>query len=41
MLAYDDGYSIEYFNRKLRPWWRRNGAEANDLLRDAPATTTG
>ena len=35
VLAYDDGYSIEYFNRKLRPWWRRNGAEASDLLRDA------
>jgi hypothetical protein len=35
VLAYDDRYSIEYFNRKLRPWWRRNGAEANDLLRDA------
>ncbi len=35
MLAYDDLYSIEYFNRKERAWWRRNGAEAGDLLRDA------
>ena len=35
VLAYDDGYSIEYFNRRLRPWWRRNGAEASDLLTDA------
>ncbi len=35
MVAYDDLYSIEYFNRKLRPWWRRNGAEASDLLREA------
>ena len=26
MLAYDDEYSIEYFGRKLRPYWRRNGA---------------
>jgi hypothetical protein len=35
ILAYDDGFSIEYFNRRLRPWWRRSGAEANDLLADA------
>ena len=35
MLAYDDLYSIEYFKRRARPWWRRNGAEAGDLLRDA------
>jgi len=32
MLAYDDGFSIEYFYRKLRPYWRRNGWEARDLL---------
>ena len=35
MLAYDDLYSIEYFQRRERSWWRRNGAEAADLLRDA------
>jgi hypothetical protein len=35
MLAYDDLYSIEYFQRKERPWWRRKGAEASDLLRSA------
>ena len=35
VLAYDDGFSIEYFNRRLRPWWRRNGAEAGDMLSDA------
>ena len=35
MLAYDDEYSIEYFGRKLRPYWRRNGAAAADLLRQA------
>ena len=35
MVAYDDLYSIEYFERKLRAWWRRNGADAADLLRDA------
>ena len=35
MLAYDDLYSIEYFQRRERPWWRRKGAEATDLLRAA------
>ena len=34
MLAYDDLYSIEYFQRRERPWWRRKGAEAADLIRD-------
>ena len=28
MLAYDDLYAIEYFQRKERAWWRRNGADA-------------
>jgi hypothetical protein len=32
MLAYDDGYSIEYFRQKLRPYWRRNGMEMPELL---------
>lgn len=35
MLAYDDLYSIEYLGKKLRPYWRRSGAEAADLLRTA------
>ena len=35
MLAYDDLYSIEYFQRRERAWWRRNGAGMNDLLRAA------
>jgi hypothetical protein len=35
MLAYDDLFSIEYFHRRLRPWWRRKGDEASDLLRNA------
>ena len=25
MLAYDDLFSIQYLNRRLRPYWRRNG----------------
>jgi len=35
MLAYDDLYSLEYFNRRVRPYWRRDGAEASNLLHDA------
>ncbi len=35
MLAYDDLFSIEYFERRLRPWWRRTGAGMPDLLRAA------
>jgi hypothetical protein len=37
ILAYDDVYSIEYFERRLRPYWRRNGAGAADMLRAAAA----
>lgn len=33
MIAYDDLYSIEYFHRKLRPYWRRAGMEVDELLR--------
>jgi hypothetical protein len=35
MLAYDDQFSIEYFRRKLRPYWRRTGWTAADLLGQA------
>jgi glutaminase A-like protein/uncharacterized protein DUF5127/uncharacterized protein DUF4964 len=35
VVAYDDIYSIEYFHRRLRPWWRRNGVGTADLLNDA------
>jgi hypothetical protein len=35
MIAYDDLYSIELFNRKQRAWWRRNGDDASTLLRAA------
>jgi len=33
LIAYDDLFSIEYFHRRLRPYWRRTGMEVDDLLR--------
>jgi hypothetical protein len=33
MVAYDDLYSIQYMKSNLRPYWRRNGWEAADLLK--------
>jgi hypothetical protein len=35
ILAYDDLYSIQYMKHNLRPYWRRNGWEASDLLKAA------
>ena len=32
ILAYDDIWSVEYLNQRLRGYWRRNGAQASDLL---------
>ena len=32
VVAYDDLYSIEFFQRRLRPYWRRNGMDARQLL---------
>ena len=34
IIAYDDGFSVEYMQRRLRPWWRRHGANASDLIAD-------
>ncbi|MCA9258217.1 MAG: DUF4965 domain-containing protein [Planctomycetales bacterium] len=31
-IAYDDLYSIRFMGSDLRPYWRRNGWEASDLL---------
>lgn len=31
-VGYDDGYSVEYHKRALRPYWRRGGAEFVDVL---------
>jgi hypothetical protein len=35
ILAYDDLFSIEYFRRQLRPYWRRDGMDTAGLLRAA------
>ena len=35
MLAYDDVEAIKYFSGRLRPYWRRNGAEVADMLQAA------
>ena len=32
IMAYDDIWSIEYLNQRLRGYWRRNVAQAPDLL---------
>ena len=32
LVAYDDLYAIKYYRQRLRPYWRRNGAEAADVL---------
>jgi hypothetical protein len=33
LLAYDDQFSIQYMKKNLRPYWRRDGWEAADLLK--------
>ena len=35
IVAYDDLYSIQYMKKNLRPYWRRHGREAADLLQAA------
>jgi hypothetical protein len=35
VIAYDDYYCMEYHERRLRPYWRRNGKNIGDLLRSA------
>ncbi len=35
MLAYDEVWAAEYMNRKLRPYWRRNGMDIAGLLNAA------
>ena len=35
IVAYDDVYGLQYFQQNLRPYWRRLGAEAPELLKTA------
>jgi hypothetical protein len=37
LLAFDEQYSIEYLDRKLRPYWRRNGQSAAAMLAESEA----
>ena len=32
LLAYDDVYSIEYMQRRMQPYWRRNGMTTGEML---------
>src|SRR5579863_3177552 len=41
LLAYDDVYSIEYLNRWMRPYWRRNGMTVGQLLESAEQNYPG
>lgn len=41
VVAYDDLYAIQYFQRNLRPYWRRHGAGAEELLATAFAEQGG
>jgi hypothetical protein len=35
IVAYDDLFSIQYMKKNLRPYWRRNGMDAGQLLQAA------
>jgi hypothetical protein len=35
LIAYDDEWSIEFMRQRLRPWWRRHGADAQKMLQAA------
>ena len=37
MLAYDDVYSVQYFGKNLKGYWKKDGAEIADLLRVSAA----
>ena len=35
ILAYDDLYSIEYFNQNLQAWWKKNFSSMDELIRQS------
>ena len=32
LIGYDDEYCLEFLNQKLRPYWRKDGMEAKEML---------
>jgi len=38
MLAYDDGFRVEFLNRKLLPYWKSQGISTSQMLRNAVQT---
>ncbi len=41
LLAYTEEYAIEYLQRKLRPYWQRNGETIQKMLSDADQQYAG
>jgi len=41
LIAFDEEYSIEYLDRKLRPYWRRNGETAAAMLAESETQYPG
>jgi hypothetical protein len=41
LIAYDELYSIKLLGQKLRPYWRRNGATAGEMLQAAESDYRG
>jgi hypothetical protein len=37
LLSYTEEYAIEYFQRRLRPYWQRDGKTAQDMMAQAEA----
>jgi len=37
MLAYDDVYSVQFFQKNLKAYWKKDGAEIDDLLAKSAA----
>jgi len=35
LVSYTEGFAIEYLNRKLRPYWQRNGQSTEAMLAEA------
>jgi len=33
LLAYDDQYSIQYFNENLQAWWKKNFSSAEEMIK--------